>query len=363
MIRIIKNAINNSLEFKLFPSCIPVKGSYKSIIIDLNRNCFYVIPNTLYDLLLNFNNHSISEVYAKHSSSKKVLNEYFSFLLEKELITFTEGIYLAPINNKFETPKEIENSIIDLEQDSLLRFDYKEVFKSLDNLRCHSIQFRFYYKPTVENLNTLFDGLNGSVIRSIELLLPFSNTLYKRRKEIAKLNPRLTNVLFYNSPEFKIEQYGTLIISKVIDDFPTKKCCGTFSPNFFSIGVDSYNEALKYNTCLNKKISVDADGKIKNCPSFNQYYGNINETKIEDVLIKQSFKKLWNINKDNIKICKDCEYRYICTDCRAYISDPKNIYSKPLKCGYDPYTGKWSEWSTNPLNKKAINYYDLEGFL
>jgi hypothetical protein len=59
-------------------------------------------------------------------------------------------------------------------------------------------------------------------------------------------------------------------------------------------------------------------------------------------------------------VCKDCEFRYICTDCRAYLEDPYNEYSKPLKCGYDPYTGEWSEWSTNPLKQAAIKYYGME---
>jgi len=33
--------------------------------------------------------------------------------------------------------------------------------------------------------------------------------------------------------------------------------------------------------------------------------------------------------------------------------------SKPLKCGYSPYTNEWEEWSTNPLKQKAIDFYDM----
>ncbi|NIG32274.1 grasp-with-spasm system SPASM domain peptide maturase, partial [Enterobacter sp. Ap-916] len=33
--------------------------------------------------------------------------------------------------------------------------------------------------------------------------------------------------------------------------------------------------------------------------------------------------------------------------------------SKPLKCGYNPYTGEWEEWSINPLKQKAIKYYGM----
>ena len=38
---------------------------------------------------------------------------------------------------------------------------------------------------------------------------------------------------------------------------------------------------------------------------------------------------------------KDCEFRYICTDCRVFIQEDANILSKPLKCNYNPYTALW----------------------
>jgi hypothetical protein len=35
------------------------------------------------------------------------------------------------------------------------------------------------------------------------------------------------------------------------------------------------------------------------------------------------------------------KFRYVCLDCRAYLSRPEDRYSKPAKCGYDPYTTQW----------------------
>jgi len=71
-------------------------------------------------------------------------------------------------------------------------------------------------------------------------------------------------------------------------------------------------------------------------------------------------QKYWKLSKDQIDICRECEFRYVCTDCRAYIEDPENIYSKPLKCGYDPATNQWQEWSENPLKHKTISFYKLK---
>ena len=77
-------------------------------------------------------------------------------------------------------------------------------------------------------------------------------------------------------------------------------------------------------------------------------YGNIRDTTLREAIEKQGFKDVWYTHKDQIEVCKDCEFRHICTDCRAYIQDPNNIYSKPAKCSYDPYTATWG--AENPTN-------------
>ena len=56
---------------------------------------------------------------------------------------------------------------------------------------------------------------------------------------------------------------------------------------------------------------------------------------------EDGFKSLWGIKKENIDVCKDCEFRHLCTDCRAIIMEPENIFSQPAKCNYNPYLAKW----------------------
>ena len=47
------------------------------------------------------------------------------------------------------------------------------------------------------------------------------------------------------------------------------------------------------------------------------------------------------ISKDQVKVCKDCEFRYMCSDCSAFTKNPEDKFDKPLKCNYNPYTAKW----------------------
>ena len=77
------------------------------------------------------------------------------------------------------------------------------------------------------------------------------------------------------------------------------------------------------------------------------HYGHCENILLKDVIDNPVYKKYGNIRKDQVETCRDCEYRYICNDCRAYTRND-HLYGKPLKCKYDPYTGEWD-------NKTFIN--------
>src|SRR5690606_3566602 len=128
---------------------------------------------------------------------------------------------------------------------------------------------------------------------------------------------------YMNIHELKLKDYGQI-------------CKG----NLY-INIKNYTEAIHYNSCLNRKVSLDIYGNIKNCPSQRESFGNIKNTSIRDAIKNQKFQSLWKVKKDDIKICQVCEYRYICTDCRIFIQDENDQLSKPSKCTYDPYTTRW----------------------
>ena len=137
-------------------------------------------------------------------------------------------------------------------------------------------------------------------------------------------------------------------------------CCGNFAPEQFVINLPFFTESQSHNTCLHRKVAIDREGNIKNCPSMARSFGNIKDTHLVDVIANEEFTKLWHIKKDQISICQDCEFRHVCMDCRAYLENPNDIYSKPLKCGYNPYTMEWEDWSTNPLKQITMQHYGLK---
>lgn len=62
---------------------------------------------------------------------------------------------------------------------------------------------------------------------------------------------------------------------------------------------------------------------------------------IIDGLKNGAFSDLWHINKDKIKVCKDCEYRYMCVDNRIPIKEAEGEFFFSTECNYNPYIGKW----------------------
>ena len=147
-----------------------------------------------------------------------------------------------------------------------------------------------------------------------------------------------------------------LLMTDVLD---LPGCCGVVDMEYFNFRLQHYTEAQHHNSCLNRKISIDPYGNIKNCPSMAGDYGNVCDIALAAVLEQPQFRKAWRITKDQVSSCRNCEFRYVCTDCRAYLEVPDDINSKPLKCGYDPYTCTWEEWSTHPAKQQAIAYYGM----
>lgn len=65
-------------------------------------------------------------------------------------------------------------------------------------------------------------------------------------------------------------------------------------------------------------------------------HGNLNNKTLNEVLNKE----IMLFNKDNIDVCKDCEFRYACHECRPD-SYSGNIFEKPYYCTYNVYSGEW----------------------
>ncbi|AXT58017.1 grasp-with-spasm system SPASM domain peptide maturase [Aquimarina sp. AD1] len=358
--------VEQETPFKLIANCIPVKGAKRSSICDLHRGSIQLIPNDLYELIKKHEGNTIKEIKKEYNHKyDTIIDEYFEFLIEHEFIFFTTTPELFPkMPMEWQSPNEITNAIIDIGRS--YKYDIFKVLDGLTNINCKHVEFRFFRKIDLDEIETIVKHLNTikSSVLSIDFTIPFSKDFDKKKMQDFMYNfPRVCSFRFYSAPEKKFvlpieNKRGYIIYSNQV--LKNEKCCGLIDPGLFSVNIKTFTESLKHNSCLNGKISINIDGNIKNCPSMKKSFGHIDKNTFEEVLENKNYKKYWSINKNQIETCKDCEFRYVCTDCRAYVETPQNTFSKPLKCGYDPYKNTWEDWDKNPLKQETINYYGLE---
>jgi SPASM domain peptide maturase of grasp-with-spasm system len=341
--------------FKLFACCLPVKGHSRSVICDVQRKNFDFIPNDLFDMLQEQTQGiDVSALKDAFSEEEKIiLDEYFQFLIEKEYGFWCDNEdapLFPPISLKWESPLFITNAILDIgayAQDQEL---IASILKQLDELGCSALEIRCFDPESARNapITSIIASTEKLRIKTVEIILPFYQGVIEHCFEIVELSGRVNKIIIHSVPaEFMhLEESGELtkdpkkskihFLSSGIADHTH---CGVIAPGYFSINLPTFAEAQLHNTCLNRKISIDVHGVIKNCPSMTSSYGSIKTTTLQEAIDTLDFKKYWTINKDKIDGCKDCEFRYICTDCRAYLTSD---FSKPKKCNYDPYTATWN---------------------
>lgn len=354
------------MTIKLFSCCTITKGISRAAIVDTQREQIFFIPLSLYELI---DHHLMAIDVLKvqktlDKNSLPILDEYAKFLIDNELGFYCDSDELAlfpKLSEEWLFPAHITNCVVD--SNGSIGFLNEYFFSQLATLCCNHIQIRFFSKIEHDILYPLLNLINGNQIKSLEIVMPINEYLHDERNiiNLLEVNRKIKNLIITSAPEYKIltadDFSGTalLIDTNITSDLN----CGLVQLNQFSLNVPHYSEALHHNSCLNRKIAIDAQGNIKNCPSMKESYGNINDTTLIEAIGKPGFKKYWDITKDEIAKCKDCEFRYICTDCRAFVDEPENMYAAPLKCGYNPYTCTWEEWSYNPLKQKGIEYYGL----
>ena len=356
--------------YKLNPSAFIVKGASRSLLCDLERENFWLIPSVLQEILEDETLKSIEDVKMKYGSDdlehSSIIDDYFVFLHEKDLILYSNYLEMYPkMKLTWHSNSHVTNAIIDVEENS--NFNFELIFKQLDELNCRDIQIRFFIHQTAKEIELLLDSAESTCIKSIQFIIPFiGHKEIENLKSICKSYPRVSYIQCYGNIDNKVHYTSDDQLCNLVTinaDLKSNKHCGIIESPYFVSDITTFTESQHHNTCLNRKISIDVDGNIKNCPSMVQSFGNIRDTTLQEALEHPDFKKYWNVKKDDIAVCKDCEFRHICTDCRAYIENPDDMYSKPLKCGYNPYTAEWEEWSTNPLKQKAIEHYGMQDFV
>lgn len=356
--------------FNLFSNILIAKGATRILISDLQRNSSDLYPLEFFEVIEELKNNSIEDILKDYDEeSQQIIHEYIDLLLEKEYGFITDGNWdknFLPLSLKYHEPSQVSNIFIEI--DSLSFLD--TIKSSIDNLGIKHLVIYSAKELLLKEIQEIDYKFQDSTLTGIEIYSLFHSAITSEGiKELNNNVSRIYSVVFYNCTKIPVSLTDSLNFNVIFSPESIKiSACGKVDLKYFNTNLPKVLEAVNHNSCLHKKIGIDIDGNIKNCPLMPESFGNIHHSSLEEALAQNNFKKYWNLTKDKIEVCKVCEFRYVCTDCRAYTDRThKNKegldISKPLKCGYDPYTGKWEDWSKNPLKQKAIQYYNKNPFL
>jgi SPASM domain peptide maturase of grasp-with-spasm system len=328
---------NRERYFSVFASCLPVRGANRSVIMDIQRGSYIYIPNSLHDFLPHFKERKLSDLLNEFKDDAETIENYVEYLLSYEVGFFTDNPEHFPaIDMEFNHPMEILDAIIELSHENI---DYLEtVFKELSLLGCQNLELRSFDALSLIQLGYVITLSKNTRLRNIAIITKYNYEISKTDwTKLITDNEVISHLIIHSSARDKeTEVKGFQYVERQINN---SNSCGCNINSFSTINLMFTTESMHFNNCLHRKVSIDLQGNIVNCLNLkSDIQGNIKTHTLSEIIRRHEFQKLWGINKDRINTCRDCEYRYMCSDCRAHIND---VYDKPKHCNYNPYSNTY----------------------
>ena len=324
--------------FKLHAETPIVQGYLRSCVYDLPRQAHDFLPNEVAVKFKAFENAALSVIDHEFDEEDK---KWFSYVVEKEYgFTIDEAFKdcFPKINFNWAHPALISNAIIDIQvKTAVIDFSY------LEQLNCKHLLLRFFDIESLEGITGyLKDVLQDLTFKSIDVVIE-KNPLFSKKeytnfgKRLLKEVPLITG-LSYNEA----------------------KANEMFVPRFV-INIDVFSEAQQHNTFFNRKLYLAGNGDICNAIEHPKVYGNLKNLEqfedLEAIVSSSEYQELWHTSKDNIDVCRDCEFRYMCIDNRLPRKKTDGSFYYEEECAYNPYIAKWfGEDHYRSLEETGINH-------
>ncbi|MFK7969080.1 MAG: grasp-with-spasm system SPASM domain peptide maturase [Bacteroidia bacterium] len=334
--------MNNDQYFLHFANCIPVKGHTKGVLVDLQHGRMLPIPLLLLEVLEKCKKHTIAEVKASFNHElDEGIDSYLGMLQENLWGFVTEDPHLFPaLSLDWDHPCLISNVVLDVGD-----FDVQAAFDKIVHLAPQALLIRAYKSVDVGELAQWLKTLDNSRIFSLQLMLPWEGE--EHAQALVKLvyeHPRLNSIVLHSAPETKYldgRDEFTEGIALLTEDRLHPQSPEQYQLENLLVDIAAFTEAQEHNLGLNRKLSIDSQGFIKNHVLHKQSFGHIDEVEdLSKIVASPAFQRIWNISHDQVETCKDCEFRYCCVDFDELEEKDGNMH-RIGACGYDPYSGHW----------------------
>jgi hypothetical protein len=309
--------------YKLFSCCQLVSGYCRSLIQDFHRKEVYFIPNDLYTFL-GQNKEELTKSKLNDLANSEVGKEYFDFLLDNEIVfnlPETFKLNFPEIDKSYEAPFDFE--VLELDSDIAIK---------------HPIILEYIYDLDVRDVLVHFDFLDFNELKEFETLLssissPSIILKFKNAKNYEQLGK--VNELVNKNPFIRY-----CILEKSEIDVSSLEYIQTKNKSKFHVGINNsvefYSLAKSKNPYYFKRLQINSSTNIELLLS------NKGVTFKETIKgLSEAGEDIQNLTKDNILVCKDCEFRYLCCDSDIPQKNAYNEWFQSNECPYNPYISKW----------------------
>lgn len=324
--------------YKMFSSCISVKGVIRSIIYDLNRKKYEFIPNDLALKLTAEDLLSLDPDYIKYLEEKE-----FLFKLPDNITQLA----FPKLSMKWYSPFLINNTIINIDNIDVSKF--KDYYDLIDSTACKHYLLVGFEENSIKKIQLLLDVFLESKTKSITLFVKHSNEYSVNNvKYITKKYLRLKSLIihsakFRNTIHNSNDIYG--VITYTDKEYRYKNNCFKLKKEHLTVDLRLFTECQKHNPYFNRKLYIGNKGEIKNAPECEEQFGYIQDIKdaeeLKQIIAQPSFQKYWYVSPDMIDVTKDSELRYMCVDNRLPYQRKDGSWYYKEEPSYNPYICKW----------------------
>lgn len=327
---------------KVFSTCRIVYGFTRGAVYDLTRNKYYLVPIEFCDFLRRVDGMKLSDFNKLKENSQ--LGEYIDFVKKKEILFFvneTDSSCFSDLHFEHDSPSAAHTVVI--EMNDTIPFDLPAFLIKTDKIGLENAVFFTTNTLPILYIQNILQSFQRTRFQQIEIICRYDTGIEPASYfPLFHSAPRLRKLSLHSAPKDHIYHAGgesarLFTFSESLARYPEP----LVDYGYFKINVPFFTEAMLANPFYNQKIFIDATGRLKNAPYSKENFGFVDEIDVEEEIKQDRFRVLWQTRKDNIDVCKDCEFRYMCMDSRIPCVGREGRLYHETDCNYNPYICKW----------------------
>lgn len=218
----------------------------------------------------------------------------------------------------------------------------------IDKLADHKVHFKILFHSHNESIHDSMAGMEGSYRKVLAAIKKIKEKNYSMDVNIivTKHNQGDLKETIGFLKQLGIEKIQFQVLKTEREEvFASAMKTALFKTTAFfpKVRKDQFFLYRECSPCWLGKLSVDSNGDVFPClMNQREFIGNVRKMPLANILREfQQIEKYWYLTKDNVDVCKDCEFRYACVDCRLTDSMDGSLTGGNKYCRYNPASGEW----------------------